>query len=95
LAARGAERTVITLWRDVAAAHALDHSAAYKAAVADIEATGLLCGDSTLEVLEAEGVFLTGASTTSCAQPRDRLSPVEPLGGVGLERLDRLDRVGR
>jgi len=63
-AARGAERVVITLWRDLAAAEALARSRTYKATVAELEATGLLRGDSAVEVLELEGVVLDAAATT-------------------------------
>jgi heme-degrading monooxygenase HmoA len=52
------QRTVITLWRDLASAQRLDQSATYKSTVADIEATGFLRGESTVEVLELEGFFL-------------------------------------
>jgi heme-degrading monooxygenase HmoA len=57
-AAQGAQRAVITLWDKLAAAEALDHSATYRATVAALEATGVLRGDSAVEVLELEGVFL-------------------------------------
>ena len=57
-AARRAERVVITLWRDLASAQALGHSHAYQATVAEIEATGFLQGQSTVEVFELEEVFL-------------------------------------
>ena len=56
--ANDAQRAVITLWRDRAAAEALAHSPSYNATVAEIGATGILCGDSAVEVLELEGVFL-------------------------------------
>jgi hypothetical protein len=62
--ARGAERAVITLWRDLADAEALARSPTYNATVAELEATGLLRGDSAVEVLDLEGVFLYGAATT-------------------------------
>jgi hypothetical protein len=73
-AAQGAERTVITLWRDVAAAQALDHSPTYNATVAEIEATGFLREVSTAEVLELEGVFLSDAATSwaQCAVAEER-----------------------
>jgi heme-degrading monooxygenase HmoA len=60
-AAQGARRAVITLWDDLAAATALDDSASYNATVAAIEGTGFLRGDSAVEVLELEGVFLETA----------------------------------
>jgi hypothetical protein len=63
-AARGAQRAVITLWHDGAAAEALDHSPTYNATVAEIEATGFLRGASEVEVLELEEVFLSGAATS-------------------------------
>src|SRR5262249_35719505 len=61
-AARRAERAVITLWRDLASAQALEHSSAYQATVAEIEATGFLQGRSTVEVFELEEVFLEDAA---------------------------------
>ena len=61
-AANLAERTVITLWRDLASAQALDRSETYKSTVADIEATGFLRGESTVEVCELEGYFLEDTS---------------------------------
>jgi len=57
-AAHRAERAVITLWQDLASVEGLDHSQTFKTTVAEIEATGLLQGRSTVEVLELEGVFL-------------------------------------
>jgi heme-degrading monooxygenase HmoA len=53
-AAQRAERVVITLWRDLASVKALDRSHTYQAAVAEIEATGFLHGQSTVEVLALE-----------------------------------------
>ena len=64
-AAHRDERVVITLWHDLTSARALDHSPAYQATVAQIEATGFLRGQSTVEVLELEEVFVadpTGGS---------------------------------
>jgi heme-degrading monooxygenase HmoA len=58
-AGQGSERVVITLWRDLAAAEALERSETYNATVAEIQATGFLLGDSSVEVLEVEGVFLS------------------------------------
>jgi heme-degrading monooxygenase HmoA len=63
-AGQGSERVVITLWRDVAAAEALDRSETYNATVAEIQATGFLRGDSSVEVLELEGVFLNGEAAS-------------------------------
>jgi hypothetical protein len=63
-AARGAERAVITLWHDLAAAEALGHSPTYKATVADIEAAGFLRGHSAVEVLELQGLFLEDCATS-------------------------------
>jgi len=57
-AARQDQRVVITLWHDLTSARALDHSQAYQATVAQIEATGFLQGQGTVEVLELEEVFL-------------------------------------
>lgn len=45
---------MITLWRDLASVKALDRSHTYQAAVAEIEATGFLHGQSTVEVLALE-----------------------------------------
>jgi heme-degrading monooxygenase HmoA len=57
-AANLAERAVITLWRDIDSARRLDQSETYKRTVAEIEATGFLRGESSVEVLELEGFFL-------------------------------------
>ena len=56
LTAAGSRRAVITLWRDAAAAAALDGSASYNATVAEIQAAGFLVGEQSLEVLEVTGV---------------------------------------
>jgi hypothetical protein len=61
-AAHGAEHAVITLWRELACVEALEHSPSYQSTVADIEATGLLKGESAVEVLDLEEVFLIGAA---------------------------------
>jgi heme-degrading monooxygenase HmoA len=57
-----AERTVISLWRDLASAHALDGSPTYKATVAEIEAIGFIVGPSTIDVLEVEQILLDPAA---------------------------------
>ena|SRR5215217_5398797 len=57
-AATETQRAVITLWRDLTAVDALDDSPTYKATTEEIEATGFLRGQSTVEVLELEGVVL-------------------------------------
>jgi hypothetical protein len=57
-AARGAERAVITLWHEPASVEALDHSHSYTTTVAAIEATGILQGESTVELLDLENAFL-------------------------------------
>ena len=54
-AGAGAERTVITLWTDRAAAAALDASADYQATVRAIEAAGFLRPPQRLEVLDVHG----------------------------------------
>ncbi len=54
-AGTGAERTVITLWSDRAAAAALDASADYQATVRAIEATGFLRPPQRLELLDVHG----------------------------------------
>ena len=64
-AANLAERAVITLWRDIASAQRLDQSETYKSTVAEIEATGFLRGESSVEVLELEGFFLEDATARS------------------------------
>lgn len=56
-AAAATGRAVITLWRDLDAVATLDASPTYKNTVAEIEATGFLRGESTLEVLELEDTF--------------------------------------
>ena len=61
-AAPWAERAVISLWRDLASAQALGHSHAYQATVAEIEATGFLQGQATVETFELEEVFLEKAA---------------------------------
>jgi hypothetical protein len=61
-AAPWAERAVISLWRDLASAPAVGHSRAYQATVAEIEATGFLQGQSTVEIFELEEVFLEKAA---------------------------------
>jgi heme-degrading monooxygenase HmoA len=58
LAAVDERRTVITLWRDSAAAAALDTSESYQATVAAIGATGFLVGDARLDVLEVSHASL-------------------------------------
>src|ERR671915_1195158 len=58
IAADRGERAVITLWRDIACAQALDQSETYKSTVAEIEASGFLHGESSVEVFELEGFFL-------------------------------------
>jgi heme-degrading monooxygenase HmoA len=71
-AARGAERAVITVWHDLAAAEALEHSSTYSSTVAEIEATGLLRGESSVDVLDVQGaLFETGRSGLGAAQPPD------------------------
>jgi hypothetical protein len=54
-AGTGAERAVITLWTDRAAAAALDASADYQATVRAIEATGFLRPPQRLELLDVHG----------------------------------------
>ena len=64
-AANLAERAVITLWRDAAAAQRLDQSETYRSTVAEIEATGFLRGESSVEVFELEGFFLEDTAARS------------------------------
>jgi|ERR671934_2016560 heme-degrading monooxygenase HmoA len=61
-AANLAERAVITLWRDLASAQGLDHSETYRRTVAEIEGTGFLRGNSSVEVFELEGLFMENES---------------------------------
>jgi heme-degrading monooxygenase HmoA len=49
-----ADRVVISLWRNLSSAQALDESQTYKTTVAEIEATGFIVGPSTVEVLEVD-----------------------------------------
>jgi hypothetical protein len=63
-AAKLAERAVITLWHDVASAQRLDRSDTYQSTVTEIEATGFLRGESTVEVFELEGFFLEDIAAT-------------------------------
>lgn len=60
-AAASSGRVVITLWHDLDAVEALDHSPTYKSTVAEIQSTGFLRGESTVEVLELEDAFFTPA----------------------------------
>jgi heme-degrading monooxygenase HmoA len=55
------ERAVISLWRDLTSAQALDQSPTYRATVAEIEATGFILGPSTIDVLEVEQILLEPA----------------------------------
>jgi hypothetical protein len=52
-------------WRDIASAQRLDQSETYKSTVAEIEATGFLRGESSIEVFELEGFFLEDAAARS------------------------------
>jgi hypothetical protein len=54
-AGRGAERAVISFWHDLPSVEGLEVSDTYRATVAEIAATGLLEGESTVEVLEIDG----------------------------------------
>ena len=51
-AGAGADRAVITLWRDRHSVEALRESDSYKRTVAELEATGILAAGSSVEVLE-------------------------------------------
>ena len=64
-AARGAERLVLTVWRDMEAVRALDASPRYSATVADIEASGFLDSASPVEVYTIEGGALDSALMSS------------------------------
>jgi|APPan5920702752_1055751.scaffolds.fasta_scaffold82812_1 heme-degrading monooxygenase HmoA len=56
-AAAGADRVVITLWRDRAAAAALERSDDYRATVAALEATGFLRPPQTVELLDVHDSY--------------------------------------
>lgn len=49
----------ITIWRDAAAANALEASARYRETVSDILASGILGGDQTVERLRVDGGAVT------------------------------------
>jgi hypothetical protein len=57
-AGTGAERTVITLWSDRAAAATLNTSADYQATVQAIEATGFLQQPQQVELLDVHGSWI-------------------------------------
>ena len=71
-AGTGAERTVITLWTDKAAAMALDASADYQATVRAIEATGFLRPPQRVELLPLHNSWIEPGAQ-------------RPLRAVGLE----------
>jgi heme-degrading monooxygenase HmoA len=54
-ATAGDERVVITLWRDRAAAAALEHSSDNRATVGAIEAAGFLRPPQRIELLDVQG----------------------------------------
>lgn len=56
--ARDGERAVITIWADRTAAEALSNSESYQTTVAAIGASGLLIGESSVEIFELEGAVL-------------------------------------
>lgn len=49
------DRAVLTIWRDLPAVEALAHSSTYQETAAQLNATGLLIGQTSLEVFEAQG----------------------------------------
>ena len=53
-ASDGSHRAVVTLWRDRAAVEALARSTTYHATVAEIEATGFLSGESSVELYDID-----------------------------------------
>lgn len=55
---RRKDRAVLTIWRDLASVEALAHSATYQETVAQLSATRLLLGQTSVEVFEAQGGFL-------------------------------------
>jgi heme-degrading monooxygenase HmoA len=59
-AAREDERAVISFWRESRDADALGFSPTYKATVDEIDATGFLRGEMTVEIFRVDGAFLEG-----------------------------------
>ena len=55
---RQRDRAVLSMWRDLASVEALAHSATYQETVEQLNATGLLVGETSLEVFEVKGGFL-------------------------------------
>lgn len=58
----GAEVAVLSFWRDEAALDALDTSATYQHTVGRIGETGILIGDSVLDIFEIHAGVLHSAS---------------------------------
>lgn len=48
------DRAVLTLWRDVPSVEALAHSSTYQETSAQLQATGLLVGQPSVEVFEVQ-----------------------------------------
>src|SRR5579884_906547 len=52
------DRAVLTIWRDLPAVEALAHSPTYQETSAQLDATGLLVGQTSMEVFEVQERFL-------------------------------------
>jgi len=85
-AGTGAERTVITLWSDEAAAAALDMSADYQATVRAIEATGFLLPPRRVEQLHVHSSWTEPLVTALADGPPGRPRAVRHFMIVCSER---------
>lgn len=52
------DRAVLTIWRDLMSVEALTHSSTYQDTAAKLNATGLLIGQTSVEVHEVQSGFL-------------------------------------
>lgn len=52
------DRAVLTIWRDLPSVEALAHSSTYQETSAQLNATGLLVGQTSVEVFEVQEGFL-------------------------------------
>lgn len=52
------DRAVLTLWEDLASVEALAHSSTYQETSAHLSASGVLMGETSVEVHEVQGGFL-------------------------------------
>ncbi len=55
---RQKDRAVLTVWRDLLAVEALAHSSTYQETSTELNATGWLVGQTSVEVFEVQGSFL-------------------------------------